>query len=123
MGTGDFRVAAKSRALLLDPRPSARRSAVQWTTRAPTDRATRASSATRGTIGAAALAISGRTERSPITPRWHSWVTRAVCAGVMSPARSRGIAAHLPLAVLAKQRLVPAGGRLSGGTTHGMYDN
>ena len=72
MGTGDFRVAAKSRALVLEPRPSARRSAVQWTTRTPIRRAVSASCATCGTMGAAARAISGRTERSPITPRWHS---------------------------------------------------
>ena len=91
--TGLLRTPAKRRALVLEPWPSARRAAVQWTTDAPAWRAEPHSRATASTIGPAAAASSGRAERSPTTPDWISEVTTAQRSGRTSSARSTAIAA------------------------------
>src|SRR5438094_3472127 len=87
-GLGDRRVAMKRRAFWFEPRPSARRTAVVWTTGTPARRAAAARRAMAGTTGAAARASSGRSEWSPITPRWHSLATSAACGGTRSAARA-----------------------------------
>ena len=75
---------------MLDPCPSARRAAVQWTTDAPAWRAAPHSRATASTIGPAAAASSGRAERSPTTPDWISEVTTAQRSGRTSVGEVHG---------------------------------
>ena len=85
------------RALRFVPLLSARRSAMQWITCAPAARAASTSRAMlRERSRAPCFASSGSCERSPITPRWISWVTSAVCAGLTSSRRSSGIGSLLP---------------------------
>ena len=96
--TGVFAMYWKRRAFEFAPRPSARRSAVQWTTWTPAPRAASARRAMFPSTGAAASARAGSCERSPTIPRWISCVTSAVCAGATSAAKSRPCQNHLRVA-------------------------
>src|SRR4051812_8754793 len=88
-----LRTALNSRALLFDPRRSARVEAVQWMTEAPAARAAVHSRAALAIVPRAAAASSGRTDDSPTTPFCSSEVTTAVVAGSMSARSSRGTGA------------------------------
>src|SRR3954453_12946291 len=78
IGRGALRIAMNSRAFVLDPRPSGRRPAVQCSTGIPALRAAAQSLAPFGmTVEAAASASCGSAATGPITPFWHSLVTRA----------------------------------------------
>ena len=91
-GTGVLSMPMNSRALWLEPWPSSRRMARQWTTATPAARAPAARRAMLGTaVRCAASASWGRAASGPMVAPWHSWVTRAVCPAATS---SRQIQAH-----------------------------
>src|SRR5690606_16342275 len=83
----DPRPTANSRALWLEPSPSGRRGTRQCTTRPPTARAAGSSRAMLGRASRRASWASAASPASgPTTAPCNSWVTIAVCAGLISSA-------------------------------------